>query len=45
MKLSRLASIAAALACVMAVSACANTVRGVGKDVKQTANAVEDAVE
>jgi predicted small secreted protein len=28
----------------LALAACANTVRGVGKDVKATANAVEDTV-
>lgn len=27
------------------VSACANTVRGVGRDVRETAHAVEDAVD
>ncbi|MEP9388492.1 EncA/B family entericidin [Mesorhizobium sp. KR9-304] len=41
MKLSRFASIAALLACALAVSACANTVRGVKKDVTSTAQAVE----
>lgn len=44
MKLSRLAPIAAALVCALALSACANTVRGVGKDIKGTANAVDDTV-
>lgn len=44
MKLSRIVSLAAVLACALAVSACANTIRGVGKDVKSTARAVEDAV-
>lgn len=43
MKLSRFVPIAA-IACVLALSACANTVRGVGKDVKGTANAVEETV-
>ncbi|RWH81938.1 MAG: entericidin A/B family lipoprotein [Mesorhizobium sp.] len=33
------------LACALALSACANTIRGVGRDVKSTANAVEDTVE
>ncbi|MBZ9811206.1 entericidin A/B family lipoprotein [Mesorhizobium sp. CA13] len=32
------------LACAIALSACANTVRGVGRDVKSTANAVDDTV-
>lgn len=45
MKLSRLAPIAIALCAALAVSACANTVRGVGKDVKGTVNAVEDTVQ
>lgn len=44
MKLVRLAPIAV-LACAMLAAACANTVRGVGQDVKETANAVEDTVE
>jgi predicted small secreted protein len=43
MKLSRTAPIII-LACAMALSACANTVRGVGRDVKSTANAVDDTV-
>ncbi len=34
-----------ALICVMALSACANTVRGVGRDVNATADAVEDTVQ
>ena len=41
--MSRLAPVAV-LICVLALSACANTVRGVGQDVKSTANAVEDTV-
>ncbi|MBA3448494.1 MAG: EncA/B family entericidin [Pseudaminobacter sp.] len=45
MKLPRIAPIAAILACALMVSACANTVRGVGADVKNTADAVEDTVE
>jgi predicted small secreted protein len=45
MKLSKLAPIAAILACALIVSACANTVRGVGRDVNATADAVEDSVE
>lgn len=44
MKLSRLAPLAAILACALAISACANTVRGVGRDVNSTADAVEDSV-
>jgi predicted small secreted protein len=43
MKLSRL-GLTAILACALGLSACANTVRGVGKDVKSTAKAVEDTV-
>ena len=42
MKLSRIASLATILVCALAVSACANTVRGVKKDVTATANAVEN---
>lgn len=34
----------AAIIAVMTLSACANTVRGVGADVRGTANAVEDQV-
>lgn len=41
--MSRLAPVAV-LVCVLALAACANTVRGVGQDVKSTANAVEDTV-
>jgi predicted small secreted protein len=44
MKLSRLASVALIVS-AMALAACANTVRGVGKDIKSTANAVEETVE
>jgi predicted small secreted protein len=44
MKLSKFTSVAALLACALIVSACANTVRGVGRDVNQTADAVEDSV-
>lgn len=43
MKLSIIAPVAI-VCCALALSACANTVRGVGKDVKATANAVEDTV-
>ena len=42
MKLSRLATIAI-LASALMVSACANTIRGVGKDAANTVNATEDA--
>ncbi|MDP3896147.1 MAG: hypothetical protein Q8Q62_05685 [Mesorhizobium sp.] len=34
-----------ALICVMALSACANTVRGVGRDINATADAVEDSID
>jgi len=44
MKLSRLAP-ALVIISALAITACANTVRGVGRDVKQTAQAVEDTVE
>jgi len=44
MKLSKFTSVGALLACALIVSACANTVRGVGRDVNQTADAVEDSV-
>jgi predicted small secreted protein len=43
MKLLRIAPIAI-LACALALTACANTVRGVGKDIKSTAKAVDDTV-
>jgi predicted small secreted protein len=33
-----------ALACALFLASCANTVRGVSRDVKDTAAAVEDAV-
>jgi predicted small secreted protein len=39
MKLSRLASIATLIVCAIAVAGCANTVRGVKRDVQSTANA------
>ena len=42
MKLSRLLTIAG-LAGLLMVSACANTIRGVGRDAANTVNAVEDA--
>lgn len=41
--MSRLAPVAI-LVCVLALTACANTVRGVGRDVQSTADAVEDTV-
>jgi predicted small secreted protein len=44
MKLSRLAPIAVII-CAFALASCANTIRGVGKDVKGTANAIEDTVQ
>ncbi|TPI31796.1 entericidin A/B family lipoprotein [Mesorhizobium sp. B3-1-6] len=43
MKLLRIAPIAI-LACALALTAFANTIRGVGKDVKSTARAVKDTV-
>lgn len=43
MKMSRLAPVAVLL-CALALSACANTVRGVGKDINNTADAVEDSI-
>jgi entericidin B len=42
MKLSRLATIAI-LASALMVSACANTIKGVGKDAANTVNATESA--
>ncbi|MBN9070166.1 MAG: EncA/B family entericidin [Rhizobiales bacterium] len=42
MKLSRLASIAAVFVCALAVASCANTVRGVKRDLNNTANAVQE---
>jgi predicted small secreted protein len=44
MKLSRL-TLASILACALFATACANTVRGVGKDVNATADAVEDSID
>jgi predicted small secreted protein len=43
MKLSRLFPLALIIS-ALTLAACANTVRGVGRDVKQTAKAVEDTV-
>ena len=42
MKLSQLATIAV-LAGALAVSACANTIKGVGKDAANTVNATQNA--
>ena len=42
---SRILLLASFLACAIAVSACANTVRGVGQDVKSTVKAVEQETE
>lgn len=44
MKLTRLVPIAVLISALF-VASCANTVRGVTRDVKQTGQAVEDAVE
>ncbi len=44
MRLSRFAPIVTVLCVALVVSACANTVRGVGRDVRGTAQAVEDSV-
>ncbi len=44
MKLARIAPVAV-LICAMFAASCANTVRGVGKDVRNTADAVEDSIE
>lgn len=43
MKLSRIVPLAIVL-CAFTLASCANTVRGVGRDVKGTAHAVQDAV-
>lgn len=40
----RFASIIAVILAI-SVSACANTVRGIGRDINQTADAVEDSVD
>lgn len=42
---SRILPLAALFACMILASACANTVRGAGQDIKNTAEAVEDTVE
>ncbi|MCL7996976.1 entericidin A/B family lipoprotein [Brucella thiophenivorans] len=44
MKLSRIVPVAIIL-CAFTLASCANTVRGVGRDVKGTANAVEETVQ
>jgi predicted small secreted protein len=44
MKLPHLVTILT-LICALSVTACANTVRGIGRDVNATADAVEDSVE
>ncbi|WP_202304527.1 MULTISPECIES: entericidin EcnAB [unclassified Mesorhizobium] len=44
MRLSRLVPIAVIVS-ALALSSCANTVRGIGKDVRATADAVADSVE
>lgn len=43
MKFSRLAPIVVALAAALLVSACANTIRGAGRDISNTADATKDA--
>jgi predicted small secreted protein len=42
---SRIAALAAILATALFVSACSNTVRGVGQDVRETGDAVEDVTQ
>lgn len=41
----RFASVLLVMLCAVSLSACANTVRGVGKDVKGTVKAIADTVE
>ncbi len=41
----RTASVIALLATVLFTSACANTIRGVGRDVQDSAEAVEDVAQ
>ncbi len=36
--------VVAALIAALSLTACANTIRGAGRDVRQTGDAVEDAV-
>ncbi len=45
MSAARIATLAAVLAYTLVAAACANTVRGVGQDVKGTAKAVEDVAQ
>jgi predicted small secreted protein len=45
MRMSSIVLLASLLACAVAVSGCANTVRGVGQDVKSTVKAVEQETE
>jgi predicted small secreted protein len=42
---SRFVAITLLLATSLLISACANTVRGVGRDVQSTADAVEDVAQ
>jgi entericidin B len=44
MKSTRFAAIAIVIACALGVSACANTIRGAGKDASNTVDATESAV-
>ena len=44
MAITRIFAISAVI-CAILVASCANTVRGVSRDIKDTANAVEDAVQ
>ena len=43
-KMSRLAPVAILISALL-VAGCANTVRGVGRDINATADAVEDSVD
>ena len=43
MTISRLAPLAAVLAAALALSACANTIRGVGRDAANTVDATQSA--
>lgn len=44
MKLAQFATVAVLVGALF-IAACANTVRGVGRDINATADAVEDSVE
>ena len=44
MSAKRFVSVAVILLCAASLASCANTVRGVGKDVKGTVDAIEDTV-